>query len=366
MSTNQTSGLSTCPAARAGLRIVASLLVALVGVAAALAQTRDAAAIQTVDPAYTHSWYIDSVDVGAIQYLGQIDGQWDGAGNHCGFGDNSSRDKIVVLAFGKSINLYGYGAAYRGYGTQLVNKPGQNQTNYLTDEDIAYRVEQYAEQYFWNSGGSGGCSQTRVAIGTNNSFLCESSPGGYCSAYDAGWEWSNVVTNVENWLQARGYTSRVNARAASDIETYGGDGWHCAGDSTDFVNGFADNPGGNAILDFGDAWTSGGCWTEQQVRYVTTGRANFFGLPETYTQNQLCVYTDGCGGAIGIERDTGAIEFKGQMTQCLAGDTIPHDYCPANDTWTPWQGWNNLWSKQFQFFSGGQGSLPFSTNINYQ
>ncbi len=349
---------------RAG-RALASLVLALVGIVGALGTSQPVAAYQSVAPAYTHSWYIDSVDVGAIQSLGQVDGQWDGAGNHCGFGDNSSQDKIVVLDFGKDLKLYDDNHAYRGYGTQIFT----NNSDYLTDDDIAYRVEQYAAQYFWNSGGPGGCAQTRIAIGTNNSFLCESSlyP---CNAYDAGWEWSNVVSNVNNWLQGQGFSGRIGARAADDIETFGytpQEGFHCAGDTTDFMNGFADNPGGNATLDFGDAITSSGCWTLDQVRYVTTGRPNFYGLPEVYNACQLGHYTDGCAGYAGVESATGAIELKGQMTECGQADVVPQYDCGSSD-YGPRQSWEALWAKQQLYFGpGGQPSgMPFSTNIKRQ
>lgn len=274
---------------------------------------------------------------------------------------------VVVLDFGRPIKLYGDGFAYHGYGTYLIN----TYQGYLTDAGIAYRVEQYAAQYFWNSGGSSGCPYTRIAIGTSNSFLCDNSPVGYCSAYDAGWQWSQVVTDVQNWLVAQGFSGRLGVRGADDIETFGddpgGEGFHCAGDSTDFMNGFADNPGANATLDFGDAWTSYGCWTVQQVRYVTTGRANFFGLPEVYTSCQLGAYTNGTCGTTALESVTGAIEVKGQMTECGQADVVPQTDCGPND-FGPRQSWQNLWAKQLLYFGpGGQPSgMPFSTNIKLQ
>lgn len=369
MSTSQTSSATIRPTAQAGLRywrIVASLLIVFVGAAAALVRPRDATANQTIDPAYTHSWYINNLSVDAMYQLAQTDGSWDADPNHCQSADNSSRDKVIVLDWGKSYNLTGYGSPYNGYGTLLPKHT--DAASQVTDATIVYLTEQYADSYFWASGGPGGCSQTRIAIGVNNSFLCVNSPSGQCNPYDAGAEWSAAVTDIENWLQARGLTSRVNIRAAADFETYGdsdGQGWQCANVSRPFMDGFADQ-GYNAILDFGDAWTSSGCWSAQDVYYILAGRPNFFGLPEIYNSGQLCTFTTGCYS--GIERDVAPVAFKGQMTQCTGPDVLPHADCPntAGGNWAPYQSWNALWNTQQQSFPGVQTTMPFSTNIRDQ
>ncbi len=125
-------------------------------------------------------------------YPGQRDGQWDNDPAHCGFGDNSSQDKIVVLDWGRPINLTGYGSPYNGYGTVLA-KQTPSPASEVRNDEIVYLTEQYAESYFWNSGGLNGCPQTRVTLGTNNSYPCNGSPGGYCSNYDSGRAWGDAV-----------------------------------------------------------------------------------------------------------------------------------------------------------------------------
>lgn len=238
----------------------------------------------------------------------------------------------------------------------------------MTDATIVYLTEQYADSYFWASGGPSGCAQTRIAMGVNNSFLCENSPSGQCNPYDAGVEWSAAVTDVENWLQARGLTSRVNIRGAADFETFGYDaneGFECANVSRPFMDGFADQ-GGNAILDFGDAWTSSGCWSVQDVYYILAGRPNFFGLPEIYQDGQRCTFTTGCYS--GVERDVAPVAYKGQMTQCTGLDVLPHADCPNTNggNWAPYQSWNALWNTQQQNYPSAQTTMPFSTNIRDQ
>ncbi len=78
-------------------------------------------------------------------------------------------------------------------------------------------------------------------------------------------------------------------------------------------------------------------------------------------------YTDGCAGYAGVESATGAIEFKGQMTECGQADVVPQYNCGPDD-YGPRQAWEALWAKQQLYFgSGGQPSgMPFSTNIKPQ
>ncbi len=134
----------------------------------------------------------------------------------------------------------------------------------------------------------------------------------------------------------------------------------------DFVNGFGDNSYGNAILNYGDAYTYPGRWSEGAVQYVMAGRPGFYGLPETYSFNQKCYFTDGNGCSFGMEQQAaGPIEFKGQMTQCQeAYPSLPHHDC--NGGWAPYQGWDERWNTRQSSYPGVQNSTPFSTNIKDQ
>ncbi len=330
-----------------------------------------------------------------MRFLGELDAAWDS--DHCWPGNNGSNDKVVVLAFGRPINLLGPGGRepgepYYGYGTILPRT--ENVT--ARYDTIVWLVEQYAEAYFWRSTG---CPRLHIAIGTSNSFLCERSPRA-CDPYWAGRAWGDVVQQVQLWLNDRGYGGEIRADGAADIETHGydptheGEGWHCFGppeyeepmppphDSRRLVDGFADNnPAGARLLNFGDAATSEGCWSIQDVFYVSwSGNSAFWPLPQTYyTASGPCAWTTGTSGTtpcirdfdgadvsrgFGLESSNGRVYFVGQMTGCPEGDPIPPDYCNNRTEFNPGQAWNKLWQAQWDYYR--QASMPYSTNIQNQ
>jgi len=357
------------------LRAVIALLVVMAG---GVISARHTAAVQTVPPAYTHSWYINwPAGVGLtgsrMQALGAQDGVWDS--NNCSFGDNGSQDKVVVLALG---HYYRYGTnddPYGGYGTILAKQTAVG----LRFESIAFLVEQYAESYFWNT--QSGCPHLRLALGTSNSYPCAGSSGyAPCGDYEAGQQWANLVGDVQNWLVARGYDARVVAHAADDIETgEPGGGWSCAGQARAFVDGFASNNwAGRAMLDFGDAVTSSNCWSIQDVHYVAWGgNAAFVPLPQGYhTANGVCYWTTGYGApcytdggsyvgrGFGVESSVGPVAFKGPMTECVEPDPVPYPLCNGANGFGPQRAWERFWAAQSSFYY--QTTMPFLTNIKDQ
>jgi hypothetical protein len=350
-------------------RLVAGLLVVLAG---ALTGTgRVAALTQNQQPAYTHSWYINSLSDAEIRNLGAADGRFDSA--NCSGGDNGSSDKIAVLDFGRIINLRGPGGwqegqPYYGYGVELPKfsyiQDGRTATGYDT---VVYLTEVYAESYFWNT--QSGCPQMRVALGASNSYLCEGDDQPYpCDPAAAGHAWADAVWQVESWLQQRGYTSRVNARAASDMETEGG-GWSCFGQTRAWADAYATNytPAPTALLNYGDAITGPQCWAMEDVWYITAGNQAYFGLPEMYgPYNGLCYWTDGSCRGYGAESTRyGAIAFKGTMTQCFQYYVDAYNcYGPVQGgNWGYAQAWQGLWDRQQQSYPGVQTTMPFATNI---
>lgn len=75
-----------------------------------------------------------------MQHLGAVDAQkWDQP--HCNNNtNNSSHDKVVVLDFGRPLNLRG-GGAYYGYGTKLPSSGtdiGYDTAVYLTEQYAYY------------------------------------------------------------------------------------------------------------------------------------------------------------------------------------------------------------------------------------
>ncbi len=355
-------------------RVLISVALAIVGV---MSGTLSAAAyVQTVTPWYTHSWYIGTTDVGHFQALGASDGDWDSA--HCyGPGDNHSLNKIAVLDFGRPINVTGSASPYYGYGTVL---PGGTAPSVRYDTTV-YLTEQYALYYFYHSQAS--CQQLLIAMGQNNSYMCQR--GAYpCDNYTAGQTWGDAVNQVNIWLVNNGLSSRISALAANDMETFG-DVWACAGPTRNWIDGYVANNYGNPVFNYGDAITSAGCWSIQDVYYVSAGKVYTAPLAEQYTAGGNCYWTTGTGQVciaddgledqgrdysrgFGVEGSNAPMTFAGEMTECKDADPIPYGPCSVinHHELGPGQAWQELWDLQQTLYASSQTTMDYSTNINFQ
>lgn len=329
--------------------LMLSASIALSGSASATHQT------QTVSPWYSHSWYISSTDAGRINTLGRNDGPWDGGHSFCNDGSNDSSDKVVVLDFGRPIRLT-LGGPYFGYGLTMFSGPDSGL------DSAVFLAEQYAAGWYATSGS---CARLTLAIGTSNSFLCV---GGVqpCDPYQFGSVFKDAVHQVQLWLEQQGYAWQINAVGASDMETYGADGWACAGPTRAFVDGFGANSiSYKQLWNFGEAITSPGCWSIQDVYYVSWGAATAYPLPEIYNSNFACHWTDGNCRGYGVERSVGPVLFRGEMTECQNGDPIPYGPCTVagRSEYGPGQAWDQLYQRGQTY--GGQPSMWYSTNIRF-
>lgn len=352
-------------------RIVALAVLVTVGLLLGSALHSSNAALaygnQTVTPWYTHSWYVTSTNGTQMWNLGYSDGVWDT--NHClGSGNNSSSDKLTILDFGKAINVAG-GGAYFGYGTRIFDAfstPVQNST-------IVWLTQQYVLSYY---AGSGTCPQLTIAMGTSNYDICGSSPYA-CTAAMAGRTWGDAVSVMQGWLTGNGYTAGVNhikADGASDIQTAAG-GWSCAGDSRTWVDQFnAYNTYSARMIDYGDAYTSPGCWSIQDVYYVAWGATYSWPLPEIYDTGgyQICTWVDGfygsCTQGFAVESSNNKVTFVGVMTECQDPDSLPYGPCTVagHSEMAPGQAWDGLWNEQSTHPTWIQSSMPYATNIKFQ
>lgn len=343
-----------------------------------------AAYAQTITPWYTHSWYVDTTDTNQFQRLGAYDGAWDS--NHCyGPGDNHSLYKLVILDFGRPINLTGTNSPYYGYGTVFPGGQNPDGTSIKGRYDTAvYLAEQYALYYYYNS--QGNCQQLTLAMGQNNSYLCQNSPNNNpCDPLAAGQTWGDAVYQVNLWLTNNGLRSRITAAAANDMETYGAE-WACAGPTQQWINGYTANNRGAEVYDDGDAITSAGCWNIQGVYSVANQVPGTMPLPETYTAGGVCYWTAGVGQecketdpgvtgyptdytrGYGVEGSNAPMTFSGQVTECPNGDPVPYGPCTVNGhgEYGPGEGWQKLWDFQQTVYPQYQPSMEFSTNIQYQ
>lgn len=354
------------------LRIALLALLVAVGLvvgAAASGGTTAALAYgnQTITPWYTHSWYVDSTNGTQMYNLGYSDGIWDS--NHCfGSGNNSSSDKLTILDFGKQVNVAG-GGAYYGYGTLLFDA----YSTPVQDDTIVWLAQQYVIGYYASSSS---CPQLTIAMGTNNYRICESSPY-TCDTATAGRTWGDAVSVLQGWLQSNNYSSSVNhinANAASDMQTFGG-GWSCAGTTRTWVDNFnSNNPYGARLIDYGDAYTSAGCWSIQDAYYVSWGATYNWPLPEIYDTGgyQICTWVDGyygsCTQGYAVESSNNRVTFLGEMTECQNADPIPYGPCSVSghNEMGPGQAWQGLWDEQSSHPAWIQASMPYSTNIKYQ
>jgi hypothetical protein len=306
--------------------------------------------------AYSHSWYVTKNDGNAIRLRGELDGKWDTDHSSCDDNVNDNSDKVVVLDFGRPIRVATDGPYY-GYAQTMFGGAGN-----VRLDTVVWLVEQYAAGWY---AASSGCPKLTLALGTSNSYLCS---GGVqpCDPHEFGMAFSDAVREIQNWLTAQGYGWQITPIGASDMETYGGNGWACAGPTRAFVDGFGGR-GAWQLWNFGEAITSPNCWSIQDVHYVSWGHPVAYPLPEIYNSNFVCHWTDAnCSDGFSVEKTVGPVVFRGAMTECQNADPIPYSNCTVEGRteYGPSQAWDKLWQRGNTF--GAQSSLWYVTNIKFQ
>lgn len=320
--------------------ISAALLMIIVGTA----MVRLVSAAQTTPPPYTHSWYVTNPDSTVMTNLGYSDGTFD---------NQNSTNSTVVLNFGQPEKQSG--AQYDGYGTYYF----AYQNPFMSDSQIVAAVEAYAAGWYSATGTN---PRLKMVIGTNNYNQCPF--GGSCTPYDAGYQWGNVVNDVQSWLVSTNKSWQITAYAGSDMEQpSGGQIWDCATKTRQFVDGFtANNPSYALFLNYGTAWLPNACWSVQDVQYVSYGAAYNYPLPEIYTAAARDSWVS--------VRVQGYMDFVGVMTECTGGDPLPTGDCWVGGNINEWQysptkAWNEFWNALINNGVGEQ-SLDYATNIRYQ
>lgn len=300
-------------------------------------------AAQTTPPHYAHGWYINNPDTstyGAVYQMGYNDGIRD---------NRNCTNAAVILDFGQV--YYKSGGSYGGYGTSTFASGNP----FISDSVIVQVVERYADGW-WH--GVGSCPKVHIIIGLNNYAECRN--GGSCNISTAGYQWGNVVNDVETWLFNQGWTGQINAYSGADMEqpanAPGNYYWDCATKTKSFVDGFnGHNPSGAQFFDFGTAWApddypTSGCWAKSDVYHVAYGASANYPQPEIYTGAALTSWT-----TLGY-----TMTYQGVLTDCNQADEITGNTCYSSNAYSPTYAWQQLWSKITQ------SSLDYATNIKYQ
>lgn len=289
---------------------------------------------------------------------GQSDGSWDN--QHC-------TDSTVFLDWGQPNN---HGAVtgdtrYYGYGTTISDYSN----SFVGNADIVYQTEQYANGWYNTSGL---CAHLHLVLGTNNYQEC---PNGYSSSYGtcdigaAGRAWGDAVNQINIFLSNQGRISPSGGYitavwAGDDIEGQG-QGYDCAGPTRSFVDGFNNNnPSGARLLDFGDPFTSSGCFAGSDIGYVAWGALSNWPFAENYATNNNFANT---WQFINSAFEGNNMSFLGTMTECTSrSDPFPDPTtCPvgSNTQFAPRGAWQGLQSAVPQ---GSANSMAYATNIQYQ
>jgi hypothetical protein len=236
---------------------------------------------------------------------------------------------IVVLDFGEPF-LSG-----STYGTYLFGGGG-----FASDGTITTAAEDFVN-------GAWGCrtSSTNIllAIGTSN-YTGDLGGASGSTWNTAGRKWGGLVNNVYNYISSKGYSNKILAAGADDIEVE----WASYGQSSNFVSGY-NSTASIAFFDYGD--DSPGYWTNAQVYYVAYGATDDFALPEIYynadaTQDWEPLSYWACSN------EGGPIYFSGTMAEYPTGNT-------------PAEAWADLYDAEgaHTCTAAARSALVYSTNI---
>jgi hypothetical protein len=290
-------------------------------------------------PGASVSWYVTNYNTS--------DGHWYSLG--CNLGRASDQggvglSVVVVLDFGSEI----YNSSAGSWGTEWTDLDGI----WHTWTQAQAVIDSYAAG-FWD------CTTTRprltIAAGIRN-FGFQSSP----TPGTAGLAWAQLVNDFQNSLGA--HASQVSVSGAIDAEP----AWSSPSDATSWGSNFSGN--GYVYYDYGSADGCppyGSCnhgWSQSSEYTMAYGIPAALAIPEIYATTganatqwqQISLW----GNQHGV---SGAIIFSGELTQWNACQTRS---CPGTNN-LPSAGWNQLYSALNSDSRTAQGTLPWSTDINW-
>ncbi|GAP09424.1 hypothetical protein BECAL_00568 [Bellilinea caldifistulae] len=335
-------------------------------------------------PPYATSIYIQNPTDPELFNLGCAQGQRDQ--NLPG-----QQDNLVVLAFGK---MWKVGNEY--YLRTYTNPSTGTRTN-LTFKRVEELAQQYLLGYRWCSDG---ISLLALGIGSNNyddmnidndinKFSADQAALRQ-TAYAFGQRFADTTYNLNEWIRASGYASRLWVMGALDIEWAGreSDGrywWNTPYVTGGWVEGFnANSRGREMYLNYGacvgcpitpslswvfsttrDANNVVMDWSQGDVYYVSWGAPPALPLPEIYRNDGYLARQWQAVSLYGALYKGGKMTFAGAMTQFQSCQQKKSAECATLDN-TPDEGWSQLYDWLNQDPRTAQQVLRWVTDIRWQ
>ncbi|MEW6505563.1 MAG: hypothetical protein AB1457_16515 [Chloroflexota bacterium] len=338
-------------------------------------------------PLYATSIYIQNPTTTDLYNLGCAQGRRDQ--NLPG-----QQDNLVVLAFGK---MWKAGNEY--YLRTYTNPNTGTHTN-LTFAQVENLARQYLLGYL---SCSDGFSLLALGIGSNNyddmnvdnnihKFVDDQNLLRQ-TAYDFGQRFADTVYNLNEWIRATGYASRLWVMGALDIEWAGRESdedywvywWNTPYVTGGWVEGFnANSRGREMYLNYGacvgcptsprldwvystirDANNVVMDWSQGDVYYVSWGAPPALPLPEIYRNDGYLARQWQAVSLYGALYKGGKMTFAGAMTQFQSCQQRPSSECATLDN-TPDEGWSQLYYWLNSDPRTAQQVLRWVTDIRWQ
>jgi hypothetical protein len=186
--------------------------------------------------------------------------------------DVSLRDTIVVLDFGRPVQRRHHRRRPWRYGVSLFRRRG-----FAPVSSVLHASEAYARGV-WNCSKGLKQGHIRIAIGTSN--------WGNHVTWWHGRRWAAMVNAANEWVHARGFSSRLDFAGANDIEL----SWNPPTMTKNWVRGY-ESVAHHPYYNYGAAdacpprGRCAGRWTLEDVWFVSWGSPHAWPLPEIYTPN---------------------------------------------------------------------------------
>ncbi len=226
------------------------------------------------------------------------------------------------------------------YGSVLFDP---NSTRVTTSQ-----IATYAENFlrgFWSTTPVNG-TYLYLCIGTNNQPRID----GVVNVTNAhGKAWGQLINTVNSWISSTGFGNQELAYGGSDMEV----GWNSYANTSAWVTGY-NSTACYLLYDYGDDAGNGNAngnnWGESGVYFVAYGGTLNYPVPEIYCSDD--VTKDWAVLNAWAKSNKGNyMNFRGSMTE----------YKRDSSTNTPATGWSELNTAVSPY----QGTLPYSTDINY-
>ncbi|MFZ6018108.1 MAG: hypothetical protein ACOYXO_00745 [Chloroflexota bacterium] len=301
------------------------------------------------------------------------------------------QDNLVVLAFGK---MWKVGSQYT---LRTYTNPNTGTRTNLTFAEVENLARQYLLGYL---SCSDGISLLALGIGSNNyddmnidNDVNKMSPDQGTlrqTAYAFGQRFADTTYNLNEWILASGYASRLWVMGALDIEWAGreSDGrywWNTPYVTGGWVEGFNANSRGRELyLNYGacvgcpitprldwvfsttrDANNVVMDWSQGDVYYVSWGAPPALPLPEIYRNDGYLACQWQAVSLYGALYKSGKMTFAGAMTQYQSCQQRPSAECATLDN-TPDEGWSQLYYWLNQDPRTAQQVLRWVTDIRWQ